>query len=77
MKKDILHEFGSRIRFYRMALGLTQEGLAQKAGLHVNYIGGIERSLRNPSLTCILDLAAALEMTVNDLLLTFSDTPEV
>ena len=52
--------FGRRIRRFREALGLTQEGLAAAAGLDRSYVGGIERGERNPSLTAILHLAEAL-----------------
>lgn len=41
---------GERIRFMRKAQGLTQESLAEKAGLHYSYIGGVERGDRNISL---------------------------
>ncbi|WP_315794093.1 helix-turn-helix transcriptional regulator [Paenibacillus sp. BIC5C1] len=41
---------GNRIRELRKAKGWTQEQLAEAAGLHYSYIGGVERGDRNISL---------------------------
>ena len=60
--------FGSNIRRLREALGLSQEMLASLAGLDRSYIGGIERSERNPSLSAILNLALALRVPPSRLL---------
>lgn len=67
-KNPILSEFSKKIRMRRHDLGLTQELLAEKANFHVNYIGGIERGTRNPSLTSMIKLAEALEMDPRELL---------
>lgn len=53
-------QFGSNVRRLREALGMTQEDLAEAAGLDRSYIGGIERGERNPALTAIMQLASAL-----------------
>ncbi len=52
----------------RHELRLTQEELAEKADFHVNFIGGIERASRNPSLTSLVKLAKALKTSLKDLL---------
>ena len=52
----------------RHELELTQEELAEKANLHVNYIGGIERGKRNLSYEKIIDLAHALKLSPKDLM---------
>ncbi len=55
-------EFGSRVRQRRLEVGLTQEDLAEQAEMHVTYLGGIERGVRNPALQKILLIAAAVEI---------------
>lgn len=46
---------------------LSQEELGLQTGVHRNYIGGIERGERNPSVTTILKLTAALEINLAEL----------
>lgn len=48
------------MRDLRQAAGLSQEGLAHRAGMDRTYMGGIERGERNPSLENIWRLADAL-----------------
>jgi transcriptional regulator with XRE-family HTH domain len=59
--------FGRAIRQRRYELALSQEDLAEKAGLHRTYISDIERGARNPSLEIIEKLAISLEVKVSDL----------
>jgi transcriptional regulator with XRE-family HTH domain len=68
MKKDIKSRFGNRVRQEREHLGLSQEGLASRCGLHRTYIGGIERGERNPTLQTISLLADALDVAIVTLL---------
>ncbi|QFR32242.1 helix-turn-helix domain-containing protein [Ancylobacter sp. TS-1] len=63
---DLL-EAGQAIRRRRMVLGLSQEQLAERAGLHRNYVGFLERGERNASLTTLFSLARALELTIGEL----------
>ncbi len=58
----------SNLRTRRKAVGLSQEVLADLAGLHRTYVGGIERAERNVSIDNIEKLAAALDADVVDLL---------
>ena len=60
--------FGARVRNRRERLGLSQEALAERAGLHWTFISGIERGVRNPSLTTVLRVSAALQTTAGLLL---------
>lgn len=60
---DIRKEFGKQLRKLREKRGLTQERLAELAGMHFTYVGQIERGVRNPSLINIQKLAKALKVT--------------
>lgn len=59
--------FGNRVRALRVGLGFTQESLAEKAGLHSTYIGGIERGERNVGLDNIFKIAKALKVMPSEL----------
>ncbi|HEX3801185.1 MAG TPA: helix-turn-helix transcriptional regulator [Verrucomicrobiae bacterium] len=59
---------GDRIRACRAQAGLTQERLAEKADLHHNFIGEVERGNMEISLTSLLKIARALKMKVRDLI---------
>lgn len=66
-KLDIKVRFGMGIRKRRYELGISQEVLANRSGLHRTYIGDIERGSRNLSLENIEKLASALEISISDL----------
>lgn len=57
---NILNIIGSNIKFYRTNLGLSQEKLAELAGLHRTYIGAVERGERNISAKNIAKIAEVL-----------------
>lgn len=59
---------GQRIRHYRQKLHLTQEQLAERAGVSASFMGHIERGSRAASLETVMQLCAALDVTPNDLL---------
>ncbi len=63
----IQKRFGQRVRELRTQRSWTQEQLAQKAGKHWTYIGGIERGTRNPTITVAEAIANALEVSLSDL----------
>ena len=60
--------FGKRVRELRLALNLSQEKLAERAELHRNYVGGVERGERNVSLVNIVKLAHGLDTAPSELL---------
>ena len=59
--------FGNAIRSYRRKAGLTQEKLAERAELHHNFIGEVERGNMECSLTSMLKIARGLGVRVRDL----------
>lgn len=61
---------GRNIRFLRLRAGLTQAGLAETAGIGQTYVGQIERAEKNVSLEVLGEIAAALGVTMADLLRT-------
>jgi len=63
---DILKKFGDKVRDIRKQLNLSQEELADKAGVHRTYIGMIERAEKNITLLNIEKIAIALEMNISD-----------
>lgn len=52
--------FGAKVRRARIALGLSQESIAELAQMHVTNYGKIERGLANPSLVTMLRIASVL-----------------
>ena len=68
MKEAILLRFGQNVRKSRKSKGLSQEDLAEKAGLHRTYIGMIERAEKNITLINIEKIANALEIDIKGLL---------
>jgi transcriptional regulator with XRE-family HTH domain len=60
--------FAQRLRQIRQIRGLSQEELADIAGLHRTYVGSVERSERNISIDNIERLANALEVDITELL---------
>jgi two-component system response regulator len=63
-KDEIKTQFGLVIRAWRSQRGISQEELAERAGLHRTYVSDVERGCRNVSLASIDRLAAALALPV-------------
>lgn len=59
--------FAKAVKERRLLLGITQEELAWRAGLHRTYVTDIERGARNLSLQSIEKLAGALQGTIAEL----------
>ncbi len=58
----------TNLRRMRRQQGLSQEALAEKAGIHRTYVGSVEREERNISIDNICRLAWALGVEPRDLL---------
>jgi transcriptional regulator with XRE-family HTH domain len=66
-KASVKTIFGTALRSLREERGYSQEHLAERAGLHRNYVGGVERGERNIALENIVKLAQALSVRAKDL----------
>lgn len=66
--KDILIKFGERVREERQKKSMSQEDLAERAGLHRTYIGMVERAEKNITLKNIQKIAFALEIKAGELI---------
>ena len=71
MKREILIKFGNKVREERTRLGLSQEELASRAGVHRTYIGMIERAEKNITLENIQKLCRALNLKIGDFFIDF------
>ena len=60
--------FAARVRARRLELGLSQEQLAEKAGVHRTYVGMLERSEKNVTIYNIERIAKALSVQPGSLL---------
>ncbi len=65
---NIKKRFGLNLRNLREQKGWSQEKLAEKSGLHRTYISGLERGIRNPTITILQEVANALGVNPSDLL---------
>ena len=63
-KPTILERYGSAVKFRREELSITQEDLAEKAGIHRTYLSDVERGTRNLSLINVERLAIALDLSL-------------
>lgn len=68
MKDLVLIKFGNKVRELRVSQKLSQSALAEKSGLHPNYIGMVERGERNPSLVNVEKIANALNVEMIELI---------
>ena len=67
MAVELKFLLGNAIKEQRNALGISQEELAARAGLHRTYVSEVERGERNPSIASIEKLAQALEVSFTSL----------
>jgi transcriptional regulator with XRE-family HTH domain len=67
VRPPILAALGTELQSLREERGLSQERLAERCHVHRNYVGGIERGERNPTLEVLERLARGLELRVSEL----------
>lgn len=68
MCMDMRKLVGGNTARIRKEKGLTQEELAERSGLNQQYLSGLERGQRNPTILTVYELAIALEVSHLDLL---------
>lgn len=66
-EQDLMGELGLKVRNKREAMNLSQEKLAELAQIHRTYISSIERGQQNISLTILIRLADALDVSLEEL----------
>nr|WP_035024907.1 helix-turn-helix transcriptional regulator [Aquamicrobium defluvii] len=66
--EDVCAILARNIKAARKRLNLSQEDLAARAEIDRTYVSGIERQVRNPTITVVAKFAEALETTTADLL---------
>lgn len=65
---ELLIGLGGAIRRLRTERRISQEELSLRTGVHRNYIGGIERAERSPTIVTVAKLADALDVATWELL---------
>ena len=66
-EKRIYKSIGQRIKVLRESKGLTQEKLAEKSGLSLDFIGKIEVNINEPGLKSLIKIANALAVHIKEL----------
>jgi transcriptional regulator with XRE-family HTH domain len=69
LKKDQRKIIGQAVMKYRKKAGFSQEALAERADVHPNYVGRIERGECSATLTILLKIAKALDVRLYKLFL--------
>ena len=65
---DVRHRLAINVKKLRKERGWSQEALADEAGVDRTYVSGIERVVRNPTVTVVERVAVALKCSLGDLL---------
>ncbi|WP_461739189.1 helix-turn-helix domain-containing protein [Enterococcus sp. LJL90] len=76
MRKDIMYSLGSDIRELRISKKMTQQELAESSELSLPFINLIENNKRNVSLDTLIKILSALEVSLSDFFLPFSQVDE-
>lgn len=71
---SVTEAFGKLVRETRIKLGLSQEELAERCGLHRNAIGFIERGERSPSIESVFAISHGLGISTSKLIARLEQT---
>ena len=66
LKEQLLQKFGDRLKLLRLDRNMSQEAFATICNFDRTYISGLERGIRNPSLTCIVRLSVGLHLNIEE-----------
>jgi len=67
LEDDFYKLIGKRIKYLREIRNLSQEKLAEKSGLSLDYIGKIEVNINNPGIKALFKIANALDVHIKEL----------
>lgn len=65
---DVRQRLAGNLRRLRTTRDLSQEAFADEVGIHRTYISDLERGKRNPTITVVDKIAAALDVPLSELL---------
>lgn len=68
LRKEFTQKLSERLREVRKEKKLTQQELAEKAGLHLTYVGHLELGKYHPTVFVMWKVAKALDVSMNDLI---------
>ena len=63
-EQELYINLGRRIKYLREKASLTQEKLADKCGISLDYLGKIEVNINKPGLKTLIKIANALDIPV-------------
>lgn len=66
-KSELVKRIGERIRRFRKEMNLSQEQLAERSGLHTNYVGQVERGEKNLTLETLEKMVGGLNISLEEL----------
>lgn len=64
---EVRERVGLNLQRLRREAGLSQEELADRSGVHQTYLSGVERGVRNPTVTVLQKIAVALGLDIDEL----------
>ncbi|OKP93171.1 transcriptional regulator [Paenibacillus sp. P3E] len=66
-KSELVKKIGERIRRLRKEMNLSQEQLAERSGLHTNYVGQVERGEKNLTLETLEKVVGGIDLSLEEL----------
>ena len=76
-KENLKTTVGNNLKLYRTMRHMTQEALAEKAGVSISFCANVERGTKGVSMFVLRDFADVLDITVNQLLYDHTDNQRI